>query len=297
MASQYPAAFLDPTAEYIAEATLSELQQPITVSELTPKVAGLDPFIQAAQQRAAQAAGLGTIQRGATGDITGFTGGTGIAAFEPFLQQIGQQGLLTPTGYQAFQSPYQQEVIQTTQKLLEEEKAKGLAALAPQAIGAGAFGGAREGVAQAEYLRGRDISDAAVIAQLREQGLQQARQQQQQALQNLTSMASLVPTLEQAQVQQLGTLGAGQQAYQQSILDAQRQAAQIGADIGLQRLQTAGDIFGRVAGATPGAIQAPVLPSPAIAGIQGLAGAFGLLSAPQQGQQPTTTGVTRGIYG
>jgi hypothetical protein len=43
--------------------------------------------------------GLGSIQRDATGQISGFTGGTGIASFQPYLQSIQDKSLLDPTGY------------------------------------------------------------------------------------------------------------------------------------------------------------------------------------------------------
>jgi hypothetical protein len=48
-------------------------------------------------------------------------------------------------------SPYQQDVIGTTLQEYDIQAQKGLPALAAQAIGAGAFGGGREGIQRAEY--------------------------------------------------------------------------------------------------------------------------------------------------
>jgi hypothetical protein len=116
--SGLPSAFLEPFASTLGAYTISELQRPIDISQIAPKVAGIDPFIQIAQQRAALGAGLGEIQRGTEGDITGFTGGTGISSYEPYIEAISQQGLLEPGGYQQYMSPYQQSVIdQATQSL------------------------------------------------------------------------------------------------------------------------------------------------------------------------------------
>ncbi len=70
MAVGLPAAFLEPYASTIASYTISELQKPVDISNIAPRVAGIDPFIQIAQQRAAMGAGLGQIQRGGEGEIT-----------------------------------------------------------------------------------------------------------------------------------------------------------------------------------------------------------------------------------
>ena len=59
--SGYPATFLEPFGELLADYTASELNRPIDISGIMPRVAGVDPFTQAAQQRAAQQGGLGSI--------------------------------------------------------------------------------------------------------------------------------------------------------------------------------------------------------------------------------------------
>ena len=277
-ASGLPAAFLEPFASTLGAYTISELQRPIDISQIAPKVAGIDPFIQIAQQRAALGAGLGEIQRGAEGEITGFTGGTGISSYEPYIEAISQQGILEPTGYQQYMSPYQQSVIDQATQALQRQAQIAENQRAAQATQAGAYGGARFGVqeAEAEAGLGRNIAD--ITAQLQAQNYAQAVQRQQQQLGNLTGLASFVPGLEQAQIQQLGALGAGSQGYQQSILDAMTQAAQLENTYGLGRLGTGANIFANIAGGIPGQPTAPLAQNPALTGIGAFANAFNLLS-------------------
>lgn len=278
MATGLPAAFLEPYASTIASYTISELQRPVDISAIAPRVAGIDPFIQIAQQRAALGAGLGEIQRGAEGEITGFTGGTGISSYEPYIEAISQQGLLEPTGYQQYMSPYQQSVIDQATQALQRQAQIAANQRAAQATQAGAYGGARFGVQEAEAQSGLGRNIADITAQLQAQNYAQAVQRQQQQLGNLTGLASFVPQLEQAQVQQLGTLGAGQQAYQQSILDAMTQANQLENIYGLGRLGTGANIFASLAGGIPAQPMAPPQPNPALSGIGGFANMFSLLT-------------------
>ena len=273
-----PAAFLEPFASTIASYTLSELQRPIDISAIAPRVAGIDPFIQIAQQRAAMGAGLGQIQRGAEGDITGFTGGTGISSYEPYIEAISQQGLLEPTGYQQYMSPYQQSVIDQATQALQRQAQVAANQRGAQAAQAGAYGGARFGVQEAEAQSGLGRNIADITAQLQAQNYSQAVQRQQQQLGNLTGLASFVPGLEQAQIQQLGTLGTGQQAYQQSILDAMTQANQLENVYGLGRLGTGTNIFAGLASGVPSQPMAPIQPNPALSGIGAFANMFNLLT-------------------
>lgn len=291
-ASGLPSAFLEPFASTLGAYTISELQRPIDISQIAPKVAGIDPFIQIAQQRAALGAGLGEIQRGAEGEITGFTGGTGISSYEPYIEAITQQGILEPTGYQQYMSPYQQSVIDQATQALQRQAQIAANQRAAQATQAGAYGGARFGVQEAEAQSGLGRNIADITAQLQAQNYAQAVQRQQQQLGNLTGLASFVPQLEQAQVQQLGSLGVGSQGYQQSILDAMTQAAQLENTYGLGRLGTGANIFANIAGGVPAQPTAPLAQNPALTGIGAFANAFNLLSPrTSTGQQQT------GIFG
>lgn len=281
----YPQPFLEPLGERLSDVLASTLPaegQAFDVTGITPQVAQVSPLIQQAQQRTATQAGLGTLQFSPdTGAVTGVTPGTGIAQYEPFLERA--EALLDPSAYQSYMSPYQQEVIDTTQALLDEQRAAGRTRLAAEAIGQGAFGSGREGVQRAEYERQRDISDAAQIAAIRQQGLQQAQALQQQALGNVTTLPQIQQQLGRGITQELGLAGTGAQQYSQSILDAARQANVIGQTFPLQQLAGATNIFGGIAQGTPGAVyNPPQVTSPALTAAQAFGTVYGGL-APQGG--------------
>ena len=142
-----------------------------------------------------------------------------IAAESALQQQArtaagGLGSLLGPTAYQAYMSPYQQEVIDTTLSEYDRQAAIQRQGIGQQAIQSGAFGGGREGVQLAEYDVGSAAKRAMTLAQLLQSGYQNA---QAAANQQLTAAQGL------GQYQtQLGQAG---QAQQQAILDA----AQVGA--------------------------------------------------------------------
>ena len=143
--------------------------QEIKTGAYAPTIATQAPLTQAAQQQIASQAGLGALTFDpATGAVTSVGAGTGIAGYEPYLQAAAAQ--TGPTAYQQYMSPYQQDVIKTTEDLLNRQRQQGLAALQGQAVGSGAFGGAREGVARGEYEASKDIQQAQLLAQLRQQG-------------------------------------------------------------------------------------------------------------------------------
>jgi len=196
----------------------------IATSTYAPKVAGISQFTQAAQQQAARQAGLGSLGFDpTTGAVTTIGAGTGIAGYEPFLQQASAYS--GPNAYQQFMSPYQQQVIDTTLTEFDKQRQQALAGQQAQAVAGGAFGGAREGVQRAEYGAQTLQDRAALQAQLLQQGFGQAQQQAAQAFQQQQGLASLQPTLAGQQAQQLATLGGQASGYQQSILDAQATAA------------------------------------------------------------------------
>jgi hypothetical protein len=96
-----PSASLQPYGSEILKSGIGQLGTPINVGAMLPKVAGKSAFQQRGDQRLADMYGMGDIQRDASGQVTGFTGGTGIASYQPYLDQISQQNLLDPaTGYQ-----------------------------------------------------------------------------------------------------------------------------------------------------------------------------------------------------
>ena len=165
-------------------------------------VAGLDPLQQQAQ---------GLAQ-------------AGIGAYKPYLQTAA--GYAAPGAYTQFQSPYQQDVIDATMKEYDVQAAKGLPALRAQAIGSGAFGGGREGVQLAEYQTTSDRNRASLLAQLNQQGFNQAQQLRQQAMGNQLNLAGQQQAFLGQDVGALSTLGAQNQAQKQAQLTAQQQLAQ-----------------------------------------------------------------------
>lgn len=281
--AQNPAAFVEPGGQKLFDLLMKELGKPMDIGAISPKVAGVSPLIQEAQKRAASEAGLGSLEFDpTTGAITGVGPGTGVASYERFLDKA--EAAAGPDAYKQYMSPYQTEVLDATQTLLNEQRAAGRPQLAAQAIEAGAFGGGREGVQRAEYERGRDISDAGIMANLRTQGLQQAQKLAQQDLRNQIGLAQTGQGLSSNVISSLGNIGTGAMTYDQSLLEAERQRALLGQEYPTSRIATATNIFGSLASNVPGAPPAPIMSSPGIAGLQGAAGTFNLLGgAPGQG--------------
>jgi len=184
----------------------------------------------------------------------------GLGAYEPYLQTAA--GLSGPTAYQQFMSPYQQDVIDTTLQEFDVQAAKGIPGLAAQAIGAGAFGGGREGVQRAEYQTASDRNRAALQAQLLQQGFGQAQQLAGQAFGQQMNLAQAAPAFASQQIAGLSTLGGLQQAQDQAGLAAQQQLLQAQSQQPIQAAQTLGSgIMGLISG-YPGQIQQTVQPTP-----------------------------------
>ncbi len=219
-----------------------------TLAELGPQVAGQNVLTQEAQQLAATQAGLGQLTFGPEGQVIGAGQGTGVAGYQPFLDQAAAYS--GPQAYQQFMSPYQQQVIDTTLAEFDTQTAQGVPQLAANAIQAGAFGGGREGVAQAQYASDAAAKRAALQAQLLGQGFTQANQLANQAFGQQKNLASLQPSLAASGVQQLGAAGTGNLAYQQALLDAQQQQNQLAYNEPLSRLNAFGSgIAAQVSGA------------------------------------------------
>jgi hypothetical protein len=227
-------------------------------------------------------AGPGALQTQAEG-LAG-----GLGRYEPYLQSAGQYfggagqaqqaaaGMVGPQAYQAYTSPYQQDVIQSTLAEYDIQAQKGLPQLAAQAIGAGAFGGGREGVQRAEYQAMSDRNRAALFAQLQQQGFGQAQQLSAQAFgqqQQLASgqlglgqaqmgLAQLAPSLVGSQIAGLSALGAQQQGQTQAGLTAQQQLAQAQATEEQQRLSQLGSGITSLIAGYPAQTQTQMTPSP-----------------------------------
>jgi len=213
---------------------------------------------------------------------------TGIGGYQPFLQSsqaaqaraaeaaqaAGQ--FVGPDAYKDFMSPYQQEIIDTTLSEFDRQTQAGLPSLRNQAIQAGAFGGAREGVQEAEFLSGQARNRAALQTQLLGQAFGQAQQAsgrafgQQQALANQQQqLAAAQLGLGSAQQSFLGqdvgalsTLGAQNQAQKQAELQASQQLAQQQLNQPLTAAQQYGSGVTSLISGYPGKTVQEVSPSP-----------------------------------
>ena len=214
------------------------------------------------------------------------TQGQGIGAYAPYLTQAGQyqtgtgtyggiptnmmgaQDLTGPQAYQQFMSPYQQQVIDATLQSFDKKAAGDLSKMGLMAAQSGNLGGGREGVMRSEYQTQSNLDRAAIEAQLRQQNFMQAQQgaqtafgQMQQLGADQQRMAQLMPQLRGQDIQSLGQAGASQQAYQQAVLDQQREANRMAAYEPYERLGYFGTGIGGLFGSAMGQYQSQVTPN------------------------------------
>ena len=231
------------TAEQFAARQAQAQQFGITkagMAELAPQVAAQDALQAAAYTQAT--------------DPT-----TGLGSFQPFLTKATTAAdamtSLTGTGagtgagsIASYQSPYQQQVIDATLSEFDRQRQIQQNQQAAQTLGIpGAFGGGREGVQRAEYQAASDRNRAAIQSNLLQQGFQNAAARRQQDLANQQAISNqqrglgaAAQDFSRAQISGLGTLGAAQQAQNQAILDAQRQAAAMAVEDPRRRLNMLG---------------------------------------------------------
>ena len=224
---------------------------------------------------------------------------SGLGSFQPFLTKATTAAdamtPLTGTGAGAanvagsiasYQSPYQQQVIDATLTEFDRQAQIRANQTAAQTLGvAGAFGGGREGVQRAEYQASSDRNRAAIQAGLLQEGFQNAAARRQQDLANQQAISTqqrglgaAAQDFTRAQISGLGTLGSAQQAQQQAVLDAQRQAAQMAVDDPRRRLGLLGT---GITSITPGAGTVTLQPEQMAAQTSPLSQAlgFGLMGA------------------
>ena len=291
-----PAQFIEDLGKDYAKQLAATTAIPVDTSKFAPTVAAQDalqsqaatlagsgvgsfqPFITAAQQQATTA-----------GQTLGDVGTTlgGIA---------GLTGAPTAAQTQAYTSPFQQQVIDTTLAEFDRQRSINEQNIRDQAAAMGSLGAGRTGVQLSEYQSqsGRDRS--ALEAQLRQQGFQQAQAARQQDIQNRfglgqaqlglgqfqTGLAGQVPQLQRADISTLGQVGAAQQAQRQAELDATRQGARTAAYEPLERLGFFGQGVTGLMGGYPAQYQfsstPPASPLQTALGLgTGLAGIFGAL--------------------
>ena len=292
-----PSTILGPYGEKALQYGIGQLGTPINTEALSPQVAGQSAFQQKAAQGLADMSGLGSIQRDASGQVIGFTGGTGVASYQPYLTagagfNQAAANLADPSqDYQAFMSPYQQQIIDTTMADYDRQAQISQQGISQNALTAGAFGGSRQGVAEAEYQSNSDRNRAAVLAGLYGQGYNQAQDLRQQSMNNQlglgalqNQMAQFVPGLDSQRIAGLEALGAQDQILEQNKLNAITTANQTAYQLPMQRISDYANIYGTIAGAMPGQQQGPGFrDNPIYTGIGGFAnvmGAFGNAAQP-----------------
>lgn len=175
----------------------------------------------------------------------GMAGTVAAGGYQPMNVQAGAVG---DTDLSSYQNPYTQQVVDANAADIMRSAQMGLNTLGAQAQSAGAFGGARHGVAMGELGRGALSNIGQQSAALRQAGFQQAQQaatgdinRQMQADLANQSMGLQGANLQMQGAQQLanlGNLGFGmgrqvqsdlmnqgniQQLMQQQLIDAARQ--------------------------------------------------------------------------
>ena len=183
----------------------------------------------------------------------------------------GLGSLVGPDAYQQFMSPYQQQVMDTTLSEFDRQQTIGQQGLRDQAIQAGAYGGGREGVMQAQYMNQGAANRAQLQAQLLNQGFMQS---QQAAAQDLAARQGLGTYQSQ--------LGQAQQGFEQAKLDAGTLAAREKEFEEFTRLGLVGQQLAQIQpGAFPtttvGYQQSAAPASPMASFLGGAAGAGGVL--------------------
>ena len=218
------------------DAWLENREQALETAEgLDPRqIAGLGlDFTRGAnvmrQQTGAGSPGMQTMQQGinaaqgAVGDapqVQGFSAGA-LPSMQGFDAPQGQAAQLDPSNIQRYQNPHTDQVVDAAMSDLDRQRQRQTLGIGDQAAAAGAFGGSRHGVAEAETNRAFADQMAQTAAGLRQGGFDQAAGLASQDVdrRQQTGMADLQSQLQAAQ--------SGMQA-QQGNLQAALQAAESG---------------------------------------------------------------------
>lgn len=140
------------------------------------------------------------------------------AAAEGMGQLAGTTGQFDPQGIGAFMNQYEDAAVQQAIQDIARAGQMQRNELGAQAVGAGAFGGAREAVAQQELGRNILEQQGRTAAQMRQAGYESAAQRAQQAFEAAQGRGQTAAQL----TGQLGQAGAG------SALSAAQAAGQLG---------------------------------------------------------------------
>ena len=199
---------------------------------------------------------------------------TGLGSFRPFLDAAataeGEAAkLVDPKAYEAYMSPFQEDVIKTTLDAFDTQAEKGLRNLNTQLIRAGALDNTRAGVERAIFQSESDKNRAALQAQLEQQGFTQAQDllgrafgQQRALAAGQLGLAQASPSLVGQQIAGLTTLGSAQRSRGQQLLSADQQLAQRQAFQDLEAAQQLGSGIVPLIQGYPGTAKTLTTPSP-----------------------------------
>ena len=196
--------------------------------------AGVSPFVQQGIEGLQQGIGL-------LGDAA-----AGVAPQVQQAQQAlyGATGQFSPSGIGAFMNPYEQAVIDQTMADISRQGDIAQQGVRAQAVGAGAFGGSRQAVAEQELQRNVLEQQARTAGQLRQTGFESASQRAQQAFEQAQGRG-LTAAGQAGQLGLAGQQGIGQ--FGQSIGALSGQAGQLGLS-GQQAIGQFGQGIGGLAG-------------------------------------------------
>ena len=244
---------------------------PIDTSQFAPQVAGQDPLqTQAASLAASGVGGYAPyLSQAATQGTQAISTLGGVSPYISAAGALTGAGAGTGAGtISEYMSPYKQAVIDATLAEYDIQAQKGLTGIGTQAVGAGAYGGGRHGIAEAEYLSSSDRNRAALQAGMLQQGYGIGQQARQQDLMNQLTLggataglaqgqlgmgtyqaglAGLAPQLAGGDIGMLSQVGDIQQKQSQAVIDAQRQASQMAAMEPYQRMGVYGQGLGALA--------------------------------------------------
>ncbi len=212
-----------------------------------------EPFVEAA--------GLGITNKGLgllgssipTSTYTGrqFVQGQSDLEKQAATAAAGLGSLTGAQGYQQFQSPYQQQVIDASLAEFDRNAAVQQTGLRDQAIQSGAYGGGREGIMQSEAMRNNQLNRGQLQSGLLQEGFQNA---QQQALLQLQAQQGLGTYQSQ--------LGGAQRQIGQGQLAADQEAAREAAFADYTQLGLVAPQLASVIGGFPAATQMQSTPPP-----------------------------------
>lgn len=164
-------------------------------------------------------------------------GQQGLGGYEPYLQASrdvtgmglgalgASQGMFAPTaeGIGQYMDPYQQQVTQGALADIDRQGQLAQQAASAQAVSAGAFGGAREGIQRAELARNLQDIKSRRIFEDRSRNFQQAQQTASQAFENQQARIMQAAPLYQGIGGQYAQLGQMQQGLQSADIGSQLQ--------------------------------------------------------------------------